>query len=210
MLKSKLKKFIAASLIVLTSLSFFSSTSFAYDANSKADRYFGGNLTAGINRPAWYHSSVASYGYTSHFDSARAYWNNNTPVNIWKWDQANNSTDRYYVGTTYQGAGNLNITGAQGAYKVVNGVAVSATNNENWNYSTVTIYHNAMASKNYDRGKANATAAHEVGHSIKFAHTPLNWLGQEYVDSVMRSDDYSMKAITTSYDLDTVHQKWGY
>jgi len=220
MFKSKIKKMIAIGVICLTSLSIFSTTSYAYD-KKETERYFGGNITTGLNRPAWYDSSVKSYGYTSHFDTAREYWNRMPGINIWKWDKANNSTDRYYVGTKHprDTTGKIAIYGQQTPYKIVNGKAVEVKNyNEDYNYSVVTIYHNAISEDKLSRSVVNLTAAHEVGHSLKLKHTPRiaiegekgKYVYLEYIPSVMRQDNYGLYMPMFRYDLTSVGEKWGY
>jgi len=159
MIKSKIKKVFATSLIVLTSLSFFSSTS------------FGGTIQNGVNRPVWYSPSVASYGNTSHFDAGRDYWNKDTTVNLWKWDQSNNSTDRYFIGTIYNGTNADETIGLTTPYKVVNGRAVLASYDENWNFSAVTMYDSTMKKIGMSRSQVEENAAHEVGHSVKMKHS---------------------------------------
>jgi len=50
------------------------------------------------SRPTvWYSPSVSNYGYTSNYDSGRAYWNSHLLVSITKSSTSENS-DRYYIG----------------------------------------------------------------------------------------------------------------
>jgi len=217
MLKNKFKKIIINSIICLTSLTIFGSVASATT--------FSGTLKSGVNRPVWYSPSVASYGYTSHFDAGRDYWNRDTKVNLWKWDQANNSTDRYYVGTSYpkdSDDGELNVDGAQSSYKVTStGAVVEADKNEDWNFSVVTIYHNALSSpeKNYARELVNEVTAHEIGHSIKMAHSlgtysPNSSYADKYgylEDTIMHpSKVRKLTSIIRPYDQKEVERKWGY
>ena len=211
MIKSKVKKMIATSLIVVASLAFFTTSSYAYDPNLKKDRYFGGNIVTGLDRPVWYSPSVSSYGYTGAFDVGRTYWNKDTKANLWRSDQVNNSTDRYYVGTSY--GGDLDTTGRTTPYRLVNGKAVLAETDENWNFSVVTIYNDAFKKKRWfgfsyramDADEIRKTAAHEVGHSVKIAHNLKGTL-----ETVMRQGIFDIPSTTIRlYDKQSMESKWG-
>jgi len=206
MIKSNIKKVIATSLIALTSLTFISSAASA--------ETFTGTIKDGVNRPVWYSSSVGSYGYTGTFDIGRAYWNVDTKANLWKWDQVNNSTDRYYIGTS--DGGDLDTLGKTTPYKITStGAAVLADPNETWNFSVVTLYHDAFQKKRWhgltyramDADEIRKTSAHEVGHSLKMAHN----VTMTSLDTVMRQGIYDIPSTKiTTYDKNEFVKKWGY
>jgi hypothetical protein len=206
MLKGKIKKVIAASLIALASLSIFSSS-------ASADT-LSGTVKDGVNRPIWYSPSVVSYGYTGTYDIGRAYWNADTKANLWRWDKVNNSTDRYYIGTS--DGGNLDTTGKITPYKVSStGVATLAETYDNWNFSVVTLYHDAFQKKRWhglvyramDADEIRKTAAHEVGHTLKMAHNTT----MTSLDTVMRQGIYDIPSTKIrTYDKNEFVKKWGY
>ncbi|MEY9971980.1 hypothetical protein ABH966_002354 [Lysinibacillus sp. RC46] len=145
---------------------------------------------------AFYHSSVAAYGYAANYDKARSYWNGSSKVNITKTTSSAGRPDIYSVGTTSVSG----LLGQAGGYNS-SGSAVSL--DSNWDYATSIIYDNQMrAQSNYTASRINFNAAHEVGHTIKMAHVGIPH------DSVMVQGWWEIPSGLTSYDSGEINKKW--
>ncbi|WP_152643867.1 hypothetical protein [Paenibacillus terrae] len=71
-----------------------------YSTLSYATTFSGGRGGAAFS--AYYDSSVQSYGYTGHYDDARANWNaTSSRVNITRTYNTSNTSDKYYIGMDY-------------------------------------------------------------------------------------------------------------
>lgn len=169
--------------------------------SAMATTFSGGQPDGKFN--AFYDSSVSSYGYTPHYDAARAKWNATaTSVNIGKTTSTSSYPDKYYVGTATNPPGSC-LLGQIAPYKLSGGSVVSASSSDTWMYSTVAIYHNSMTecvSMSYDEVVSNAT--HEVGHSLALAHTTGTTSA-----SVMYQGIQSIGP--TTYDKNEIIGKWG-
>lgn len=195
---------------------------------SVSANYWDGGRTNGVKGSVWYSDSVASYGYTGHFDKGRAYWNATPEVNLWRNPTRLRYSDAYYVSSWKEGnhaGSNSYIYGFANGYQYWYGTDMnySVGNNVYWDFALVRIYHGAMNTDGaepklnyYERIKV---AAHEIGHSIKIAH-PDDKSGKEPVldknmFSIMNQGRLEiMKPGTpyesiTTYDKQTVTKKWG-
>lgn len=119
---------------------------------------------------AYYDSSIASYGYTSHFDFARNSWAGISPnVAISKSSSRGSGIDEYYVGTS----GTPHNYGLSLPYRGVfgKGIRVSPTTS-NWTYSVISVYDNNLQADGLKNStNIRHTTTHELGHSLGLAHT---------------------------------------
>ncbi|SFF05955.1 hypothetical protein SAMN04487969_112157 [Paenibacillus algorifonticola] len=161
--------------------------------------YFSGNRKNGAKPLAYYHSSVADNGYTSHYDAGRAYWNGNSKVNIVKTETNSvvSRPDVYYIGNT-------SIAGFFGQTIAYTSSGDITTADSYWDYTTVFMYDNTMRAKgsDYSAPTVKYNAAHEIGHSIKMAHVPFPY------NSVMVQGWRSVPSAITTYDSEQVDSKW--
>ncbi|MEK3760996.1 matrixin family metalloprotease [Paenibacillus sp. FSL P4-0338] len=140
--------------------------------NADAD-LFGYKRKSGGNFSAWYDSSVASYGYTGAYDTARSNWGGITSkVSIGKTSSPDGySTDEFYVGTT----SDPKLMGSNTSYTVAWPVNNPVNRYEkNWDYSVNSLYHNNVYVPSNDAAtafKARYTTTHEIGHSLGLDHT---------------------------------------
>jgi hypothetical protein len=169
---------------------------------------FQGSRNGSGMHTAWYDSSIASYGYTSHFDAARSYWNySSSNVYISK----NSGThkkyqDRYYVGNTEV----KNLIGLAAFYQYTWYSSKSVEADEYWDYCEIIIYENNMrSSSNYSDSSVKMNIAHEIGHTLKLAHAPT-YYGVPYYESVMNTGFFPIYSPTTDYDIQSLTNKWGY
>lgn len=153
-------------LILLTS--FFLSTSLLISSVSNAAYFIGGRESGWFS--AYYTNSVATYGYTNHYDTARTSWANiTTKVNVGKVSSDTGTPDKYYIGTT----SSTNLLGQNVFYKKSGSTFVVANTYETWAYATVSMYHNTMRDIwDMTQSQIISNATHEVGHSISLAHPP--------------------------------------
>ncbi|MFS0728393.1 matrixin family metalloprotease [Paenibacillus sp. 1P07SE] len=172
-----------ASLALVTAFSLASVTSADYNA--------GGRSSAQFN--AWYDSSVASYGYTGIYDSARASWGGiSSRVAVGKTTSSAGTPDKYYVGTTTDPelmglASYFNASGSP--------VCITCTRA----YTTVALYNNNLPNNYSYRLSA---AIHEIGHSLSLAHT-----SNELTNSVMQP--WLQNIGVQQYDMNQLKAKWG-
>lgn len=160
---------------------------------------------------AWYDPSVAQYGYTTHFNDGRNYWNQSPEIGIGlsntykKWD------DKYIIA-------NSSVAGLYGqiyvAKYVIDSSGTYATYGQDewkddyWDFCNVIMYDNTMKfTENWTRSYVSYNAVHEIGHSIMMAHESLS------NDSVMRQGwrvipGGSGNIKITDYDKTDVYNKW--
>ncbi|KOY83310.1 hypothetical protein I6G82_06060 [Lysinibacillus macroides] len=159
---------------------------------------------------AYYDSSVATYGYTSAYDDARARWGGiSSDVSISKTTSTNNNPDKYYIGTT----ASPTLIGRMIPYtKTSTGFITEASVDDDWLYATVRMYYNNMNSFGMNYSQIVSNAVHEIGHSLKLAHP-----GQGTESSTpVPSGQYSVmnQGIQSigpqSYDKNELIKKWGY
>jgi len=183
--KKKLLSMVAASLV----------TVFLFASISFADFFSGGRSSAVFY--AYYDSSVTSYGYTSHYDAARANWNGiSQEVAINKTSSPSGTPDKYYVGTTTTPG----LLGRTIPYKASGGTYVPASTSEQWAYCTVSIYHNTMSDNNMNHSQIVSNATHELGHTLSLAHPT------SFQISVMNQGIQSIGP--TTYDKNQLKAKW--
>lgn len=158
--------------------------------------YFGGGRKNNASPYAFYHSSVSSYGYTSHYDAGRAYWNSHPRVNIKKTTSTSGRPDIYYIG-------NSSVSGLLGQIIPYTSYGSQAGVHSYWDYTTVFMYDNQMKSQSsYSSSRVRYNAAHEIGHTIKMAHVPIPH------NSVMVQGFYNIPSSITSFDYGEVSAKW--
>ncbi|MFC9706635.1 hypothetical protein ACFTRD_00585 [Paenibacillus sp. NPDC056933] len=161
--------------------------------------YFSGTRKNGSKPMAYYHSSVADYNYTSHYDAGRTYWNGNSRVNIAR--TLTNSTvtrpDIYYIGNT----ATANFYGQIVPY---NSSGSTVGPDDYWDYTAVFMYDNTMRAtgSGYTSANIRYNAAHEIGHTIKMAHVPIPY------NSVMVQGWRAVPGSITTYDSGEVNSKW--
>jgi hypothetical protein len=157
---------------------------------------------------AWYHSSVADYGYTYHFDAARSYWNNNS-ANVYISKNSGSHKkyqDRYYVGNTEV----KDLIGLAAYYQYTWFSSENVASSDYWDYCEIIIYENNMrSSSNYSSNAVKMNIAHEIGHTLKIAHAP-SYYGSYYYESVMNKGFFPIYSSTTDYDRQELYFKWGY
>jgi hypothetical protein len=194
----KVTKFLGIGLICLT----------VFPLSVSATYHSGGRSSATFS--AYYDSSVASYGYTSHYDDGRNNWNALFVPGVAITKTVNNfsTADEYYVGTS-SSVGQL---GHAAYYKRILGVVVPASTSDTWEYSVLSLYHNNVSTATTGSGgtsKPGLTRAeivssvttHEIGHSLALAHSPTG------VSSVMTANDIT-NFPPTSYDKSEIEAKW--
>lgn len=158
--------------------------------------YFSGGRKNNASPLAYYASSVSSYGYTSHYDAGRAYWNSHSQVNIAKTTSTTGRPDIYYIG-------NSSVSGLLGQIVPYTSTGSQASVSSYWDYTTVFMYDNQMrASSKYSASTVKYNAAHEIGHTIKMAHVPIPH------NSVMVQGFYNIPSYLTSFDSGEVTAKW--
>lgn len=186
---TKYNKLLIALIAVLTLGTSFLSTSASAD-------YYSGGRTDNAKPYAWYDASVANYGYTSHYDAGRAYWNSHSNVDIKRALTYSSSYDRYYIGNT-------STSGLLGRTIPKTSTGEDASLGAFWGYVVVTMYDNQMkAESNYSSSYIQMNAAHEIGHSIKMAHAASSY------NSVMPIGWRPIPSSLTSYDSGEVGTKW--
>lgn len=151
---------------------------------------------------AYYDASVASYGYTDHYDQAREWWSYvSSKVYIGKTTSTSNYPDKYYAGVTED----PDLLGLTINYKKgFLGRIVTAGFNDDWLYSTVAIYDNNIQSVGLDRDQIMTLTSHELGHTVKLAHTT-----DSGVVSVMFAYFFDCYPTPTGYDEGELRTKWG-
>jgi hypothetical protein len=165
---------------------FASSTSFA-------TIFSGGRSSANFN--AYYDSSVASYGYTNHYDTARADWSAaSSKVNIGKTTSTSGSPDKYYVGTT-------SVVGLLGVQTPYNSSGQNVGTSSTWAYSTVAIYDNQMNDFGMSFSERVSNATHEVGHTLSQAH-PVTSQNSVMIQSIQSIG-------VQNWDRESLIAKWG-
>ncbi|NGM84221.1 hypothetical protein G5B47_17560 [Paenibacillus sp. 7124] len=165
----------------------------AYSSTSFATIFAGGRSSANFN--AYYDSSVAIYGYSGAYDSARADWNAASgSVNIGKTTSTSGNPDKYYVGTTAT-TGLLGVTTPYNSSGGVVGVS------DTWAYATVAIYDNQMNDYYMSGPERISNATHEVGHTLSQAHPVTSQ------SSVMKQGIQSIGVQT--WDKESLISKWG-
>jgi len=162
----------------------------------QADTFNGGRKN-NAKPSAFYDTSVSTYGYTSHYDAGRAYWNENSNVNITRTFSVLNRPDIYYIDNTA-------VSGLYGRIYPYNSSGVLVSPDSYWDYTTVFMYDNQMRAtgSNFTSSRVKYNAAHEVGHTIKMAHVPIPY------NSVMVQGWWNIPASITSYDSGEVNSKW--
>ncbi|WP_187644965.1 matrixin family metalloprotease [Paenibacillus terrae] len=147
---------------------------------------------------AYYDSSIASYGYTSHFDFARNAWAGISPnVAISKSNTKGYGIDEYYVGTS----STPHLYGLFTPYNNVFGAGVPVDpSNSNWVYSVISVYDNNLNTDGYKNStNIRHTTTHEVGHSLGLAHTED---ASKKAASVMTAGSEANRSINTPSDYD--------
>lgn len=180
--------------VIMLSLTILLISSFA-GSPASAD-YLGGGRKDNASPRAYYHSSVTSYGYVSHYDAGRAYWNSHLQVNITKTPYTTSRPDIYYIG-------NSSVSGLLGQIIPYNSAGSQVGATSYWDYTTVFMYDNQMrAQSTFNSKYTHYNAAHEIGHTIKMAHvsSPYN--------SVMVSGWRAIPGYLTTYDSGQVSAKW--
>jgi hypothetical protein len=176
-------------------------------SDSNADTFIGDRYGSGTHS-AWYHSSVSDYGYSNHFDQALTYWNNNSS-NVYvtrNYGTYENYQDRYYVGTTEV----KDLIGLTAFYQYRFPSYTNVSSDDYWDFCDAIIYENTMrSSSNYSTEAVIMNIAHEIGHTLKLAHTPM-YYGAPYHDSVMNNGFYPIYPSMTDYDYQELTSKWGY
>lgn len=160
---------------------------------SYATIFSGGRSSANFN--AYYDSSVASYGYTNAYDTARSDWSAaSNSVNIGKTTSATSSPDKYYVGNT-------SVAGLLGVQTAYNSSGQNVGTSDKWAYSTVAIYNNQMEAYNMTSTQKISNATHEVGHTLSMAHPSTSQ------NAVMKQGIQSIGV--QAYDRESLIAKWG-
>lgn len=157
-----MKRILKSWVVLVLCLSFL----FLDSGNAKADLFSGTRAFYGVK----YTSSVytnftvngTSYSYAKVFDAAREEWQGHSGISIPKTEHG--FADKYYVGSTSD-------PDTTGEIRPVNGYGDYTSLNSNWTYVNVYLYGNNMNKFNYTYSNRFATATHEVGHSLKLAHT---------------------------------------
>ncbi|MFM9282163.1 hypothetical protein [Paenibacillus jiagnxiensis] len=189
----KISKKKVISLVSVASLSVLTFASISYAT------IWAGGRSSGANFSAYYDSSVASYGYTNHYDSARADWNSaSSSVNITKTTSTSGNPDKYYVGVSSVAG----LLGQISRYTSSGQVVTSLS--DDWAYATVSIYHNNMDAYGEDgmsQSERISNATHEVGHTLSMAHPVTSR------SSVMKQGVQSIGV--QSYDKESLIEKWG-
>ncbi|GBF74412.1 hypothetical protein PA598K_02755 [Paenibacillus sp. 598K] len=159
--------------------------------------YFGGTRKDGSRPSAFYHSTVAQYGYTGAYDAGRAYWNAKSQVNITRAVISNpiDRPDTYYIGNT-------SVPDFWGQIAPINSSGVIAQPNEHWVYVDVIMYDNTMRASGHQQANVRYNAAHEIGHTIKMAHVNIP------TNSIMVQGWWPIPASITTYDSNQVDLKW--
>lgn len=166
----------------------------AFSTSASAD-YWENTTATGGHAKVTYSSSVSSYGYTSIYDNAIKKWNGISSKVSVKKASPSYTTDVYYVGNTSVAdrTGLMQPMGARG----------NACLDCRWTYTKLYLYDNNMRALNYSTTNRTATAIHEVGHSLKLAHTPA-----EAPSSIMKQGRKTLTDPTT-YDKAQLKAKWG-
>ena len=113
--------------------------------------------------------SVANHEYTNILNIARESWNLITVViNVNAPISFNGLQDTYFVGTSWE-PGEFGLT--RGYVEIGGELYFSSNASNNWHHCTISIYNNQLDAANATYEEQLANAAHEVGHSLKMAHT---------------------------------------
>lgn len=176
-----------------------------------------GGTKKNVATSAWYHESVAQYGYTSYYDEARTYWNKmNSKAFIGKKTSGNlqkGEDDQYYINSVHPTRG-LGLLGATTGYKKTLFGYDDVLPDANWDYATVVVYEDAMKAVNPKLSGSNSTAtysrssviynmAHEIGHSLKLNHPTHTY------PTVLRSGLHLMPSSPYNQDKYELTYKWG-
>lgn len=188
---------------LLAGLAAVSLLSLSSSANATVFGYardLGGKFTA------YYDSSVASFGYTSHLDFARNSWAGVSPnVSISKSTKLTSPTlnngyqDKYYVGNS----GTAHNYGLTLFYTEVFGVGVPTDPEKKpWSFSNISIYDNNLKSDGLKNPtNIRHTTTHEVGHSLGLAHTDVE--SKKAASVMTKGDDPKLnRNINTPSDYD--------
>ncbi|AIQ31227.1 hypothetical protein P40081_25975 [Paenibacillus sp. FSL P4-0081] len=196
-----MKKRTAAFMVLSTSLLFSSVVS--------ADTHSPRGGTDHGNVKVWYDYSIASYGFTSHYDHAISTWNGrNANVSISKTLNNSGQVDRYYVGTTTE----PNLFGRTIFYNDL-GIAVDP-DWFSWSRSVVSAYYNQLhdyeGGVNFTAARIKHTTAHEVGHSLGLDHTTAS---AQVSTSLMTAGNHPSvnrdNNTPTSYDISELRSLYG-
>lgn len=163
----------------------------------------------GSNIAAYYNSSVANYGYTGAFDAARTAWSGiSSKVNIAKSTTFVNTNDTYIV----DGAADPDAYGRVFPYKSNgSGGFITATVDESWHHANLAIYNGSIA-QDYPGldSEKRQTVLHEVGHTIKMAHTTETTASNSVMYGGKADGNGTRSSFSvTAYDRGEVIQKWG-
>lgn len=157
-----------------------------------ADIWDGGKFMDGIAMVN-FDSSVESYGYTAHYESAMENWNGITNnVHVFK-AGSHEAADVYY-------AGNSSVEGRLGIMIPYDRYGRVVDVDRNWYRATSHIYDNNMKSYNMTKAQIISNATHEIGHTLKLAHPSSS------VRSVMNQGIQSIGP--TEYDKNELKRKW--
>lgn len=167
---------------------------------ASADYLSGGRTSPTFT--AYYDSSVASYGYTPHFDAGRNAWAYSIYVRVNKSSSNSSSYDEYYVGnTTDTTLLGLTIPYKDGPWY---GTHEPASATDTWKYCTVSLYDNTMKSGNFGYYDSIGVATHEIGHSLSLAHTTSPYTSVMFYATYAGNPTYS----PTTYDWGQLKSKW--
>lgn len=169
----------------------------AIPMSASANYHPNGRSTAKFN--AFYDASVASYGYTGIYDTARASWGGiSSKVAIGKTTSSSGLPDKYYVGTSTDPT----LLGLASYYDG-NSQPVSYTSVRA--YTTVASYDNNL--QRYEAAGSNSVrvsnAIHELGHSLSLGHTT----DPNVTNSVMFEGAQTIGP--QQYDQNQLKAKWG-
>lgn len=154
---------------------------------------------------AYYDSSVATFGYTGTYDSARAAWGGiSSKVSIGKTTSKTGNPDIYYVANDPTGM-NLGRTypyvqGASGPVQEDNTTA-------DWVYCTVYSYDNVLKASSATAADKTMNATHEIGHTLKQAHPSTSQTS--VMNQGLPSLNANVAASPTTYDKGELKAKWG-
>lgn len=181
--------------LIIITFSVLLFTSIISESVAKAN-YFSGGRKNNADYFAYYDSSVSSFGYSSNYDTARSYWNASSVVNITRTFSLLYTPDIYYVDNTATSG----LLGQVIPYDSSENVVGASSY---WDHTHVFIYDNQMEAQSpYTTAYINYNASHEVGHTIKMAHT------SPPISSVMIQGWYSSPSSLSVYDSGEADLKW--